>query len=144
MHTMPSMSERTNIHKTAFFNEELKSEISPLPYSLLLDYSTFEFTTLSYPTQGWKTTTLQGLVFIPHKIDKEIQAIWDLKWQSHLGVWLVAAGTFKSSTIERPKTPSAYIFCETVIKMHLMHKLLYMNQAHSRVLRATSIFKRNI
>ena len=33
-----------------------------LPYSLLLDYSTFEFTTLPYPTRNWKTTTLQGLV----------------------------------------------------------------------------------
>ena len=35
-----------------------------LPYSLLLDYSTFEFTTLPYPTQNWKTTTLQGLVMV--------------------------------------------------------------------------------
>ena len=32
-----------------------------LPYSLLLDYSTFEFTTLPYPTRSWKTTTRQGL-----------------------------------------------------------------------------------
>ena len=35
-----------------------------LPYSLLLDYSTFEFyyPTLPYPTRSWKTTTLQALV----------------------------------------------------------------------------------
>ena len=37
-------------------------EIFSLPYSLLLDYSTFGFTTLPYPTRNWKTTTLQGLL----------------------------------------------------------------------------------
>ena len=36
-------------------------KISSLPYSRVLDYSTFEFTTLPYPTRSWKTTTRWGL-----------------------------------------------------------------------------------
>ena len=39
----------------------LAYEISSLPYSRVLDYSTFEFTTLPYPTRSWKTTTRWGL-----------------------------------------------------------------------------------
>ena len=40
----------------------LAYEISSLPYSRVLDYSTFEFTTLPYPTRSWKTTTRWGLI----------------------------------------------------------------------------------
>ena len=36
-----------------------------LPYSLLLDYSNFEFTTLPYPTRNLKTTPRQGLASAP-------------------------------------------------------------------------------
>ena len=39
----------------------LAYEISSLPYSRVLDYSTFEFTTLPYPTRSWKTSTRRGL-----------------------------------------------------------------------------------
>ena len=39
----------------------LAYEISALPYLRVLDYSTFEFTTLPYPTRSWKTTTRWGL-----------------------------------------------------------------------------------
>ena len=42
--------------------QNLAYEISSLPYSRVLDYSTFEFTTLPYPTRSWKTTTRWGLV----------------------------------------------------------------------------------
>ena len=38
------------MHVRAFLAAQLISEMFPLPYSLLLDYSTFEFTTLPYPT----------------------------------------------------------------------------------------------
>ena len=41
--------------------KSIGSENFSLPYSLLLDYSTFKFTTLPYPTRTWKTTTRQGL-----------------------------------------------------------------------------------
>ena len=44
-----------------FLLHQSSSEIVSLPYSLLLDYSTFEFTTLPYPTRSWKTTTRWGL-----------------------------------------------------------------------------------
>ena len=39
-------------------------EIFSLPYSILLDYSNFEFTTLPYPTWNWKTISIQGLLII--------------------------------------------------------------------------------
>ena len=41
--------------------QNLAYEISSLPYSRVPDYSTFEFTTLPYPTRSWKTTTRWGL-----------------------------------------------------------------------------------
>ena len=46
-----------HVAKRIFLAASIGSENFSLPYSLLLDYSTFEFTTLPYPTRNWKTTT---------------------------------------------------------------------------------------
>ena len=66
-----------HVAKRIFWAASIGSENFSLPYSLLLDYSTFKFTTLPYPTRTWKTTTRQGLAGRLHRKYEPLQVNQD-------------------------------------------------------------------